>query len=323
MTHNTVDIGNTSPDARALAGQAVEDLRVRWEAVANPPMIAKPRGRSAIKEDYDKNDLIEVCQQGDVPALRALVLQGVNIRENMDVAFRWAANNGHTEMVAVLLAKGANIHAENDTALGWASNNGHLETVRLLLEKGADIHANDDSALSSAAFEGRYEVALLLLEKGADIHANNDNALQTAAQSGHTEVVRLLLDWQANIHVRHDYAVRWAATNKFYETVDLLVERGAQIEGLTPDQRQAYDVYKEEQARQLSDLKKSSEAAQTLTKAFNAATWVGHVPEMAALWGQVPEALHSEFDFQSALSAVTRENVKQSITKKPRITITR
>jgi hypothetical protein len=321
MTNKTIDIGNTSPVARVLAGQAVEDLRQRWESVSNPPVIPKPKGRSAVKADYNKNDLVEVCQQGDMPALQALIQQGVNIRENMDVAFRWAANNGHTEMVAFLLTKGANIHAENDTALDWASHNGHLETVRLLLEKGADIHANDDSALSSAAFEGRCEVALLLLEKGADIHANNDNALQTAARSGHTEVVRLLLDWQANIHTRNDYAVKWAATNEFYETVDLLIERGAPVEKLTPDQRLAYDAYKEEQAEQLSDLKKSSEAEQTLTKAFNAATWVGHVPEMAALWSQVPESLHSEFDFQSALSAVTRENLKQTMTKKPKITL--
>ena len=48
---------------------------------------------------------------------------------------RWAAFNGHLEIVAFLLDNGADLHARNDGALREARANGHTAVVALLLER--------------------------------------------------------------------------------------------------------------------------------------------------------------------------------------------
>ena len=53
-----------------------------------------------------------------------------------------------------LIENGANIHANDDFALRYAAKNGHLEVVRYLIENGADIHADDDYALRYATVYG-------------------------------------------------------------------------------------------------------------------------------------------------------------------------
>jgi ankyrin repeat protein len=61
-----------------------------------------------------------------------LVESGAKIHADKDYALRWAAANGHLNVVRFLIESGANVHADNDWALRIAAENGHLDVVRLL-----------------------------------------------------------------------------------------------------------------------------------------------------------------------------------------------
>jgi len=68
-----------------------------------------------------------------------LLEQGADLHVYNDLALRWAAENGHLEIVKYLLEQGANLHAADNGALRWTARNGHLEVVKHLLEQGADF----------------------------------------------------------------------------------------------------------------------------------------------------------------------------------------
>jgi hypothetical protein len=193
---------------------------------------------------------------------------------------------------------------------------GDFPALQELIASGINIHDTDEHAVQLAAEHGHIEILRLLIAEGADIRAKDDYALKLAAKNGELGSIHCLLEYGANIHTGNDTPLRWAAEHNQHEAVCLLVDLGASLTILSERQRQAYDYYKDLYTKNEHDPKNLSEA-------FKAATWVGHVPEMVELWSQIPEFLQREFDFQSALSAVNRENLKQSISQKPRITITR
>lgn len=193
---------------------------------------------------------------------------------------------------------------------------GDFPALQELIASGINIHDTDEHAVQLAAEHGHIELLRLLIAEGADIRAKDDYALKLAAKNGELASIHCLLEHGANIHTGNDTPLRWAVEHNQHEAVCLLVELGASLETLSEGQRQAYDYYK--------DLyKKNEHDPKNLAEAFKAAIWAGHAPEMVELWNQIPEFLQNGFDFQSALSAVNRENLKQSISRKPRITITR
>ena len=110
------------------------------------------------------------------------------------------------------IEEGIDIHADDDWALRYAAFNGHLEVVQYLIDKGADIHAYDDYALRYAAINGYLEVVRYLIDNGANIHARNDDALRCAAFNGHLEVVQYLIDKGADIHADDDWAFKFGTT---------------------------------------------------------------------------------------------------------------
>ena len=91
-----------------------------------------------------------------------------------------------------LVEQGIDINADDNYALRWAAGNGHLDIVKYLVEHGADIHAQEDYALRWAAVNDRLEVVKYLVEHGADIHANNNHALRWAAGCGYLDIVKYL-----------------------------------------------------------------------------------------------------------------------------------
>ena len=144
-----------------------------------------------------------------VDTFKYFIEEGINIHADDDYALRYAAGNGHLEVVQYLIDKGADIHAYDDWAFRYSSENGYLEVVQYLIDKGADIHAYDDDALKYAAINGYLEVVRYLIDKGANIHADNDYALRYAARNGYLEVVRYLINKGANIHSNNDEVFRY------------------------------------------------------------------------------------------------------------------
>jgi ankyrin repeat protein len=52
----------------------------------------------------------------------------------------------------------SDIHVRGDLALRWAAENGHLEVVKYLHKNGGDIHANNDEAVRTATKNGHTEI---------------------------------------------------------------------------------------------------------------------------------------------------------------------
>jgi hypothetical protein len=96
------------------------------------------------------------------------------------------------KLTQALLKAGADVYACDNRALRWAAENGHTEIVKLLLKSEADVHAMDDYALRRAAENGHTKIVKLLLKAGANVHARADYALRWAVMYDHTEVVKIL-----------------------------------------------------------------------------------------------------------------------------------
>jgi ankyrin repeat protein len=77
---------------------------------------------------------------------------------------------GDLEEVKRLLSKGADVHIIDDLAFTFAVNYNHLEIVKLLLAHGVNLHKNYNKASYIANFRGNFEVLnylnkQMLLEK--------------------------------------------------------------------------------------------------------------------------------------------------------------
>ena len=160
-------------------------------------------------EDEDGTCLLHVVRKGrgDVEKMVELLLQGgadIDARtKDGRTSLSFAANAGR-ETVVVDQANNTGV-----TPLYIAAENGHTEVVALLVKEGgaAVDQANNDgwTPLLTAADEGHTEVvALLVKEGGAAVdQAINDGAtpLLFAAQKGHTASVELLLQHGAGPNI--------------------------------------------------------------------------------------------------------------------------
>ena len=83
----------------------------------------------------------------------------------------------------------------------WAANNGHLEVVKLLVISGADVYVNNNEALRCAANHGYLDVVKFLVDQGSDIHANNNEALHWAKENNYQKVVDYLKSFEKSKEV--------------------------------------------------------------------------------------------------------------------------
>ncbi len=195
----------------------------------------------------DASALAAAARAGSGSVVRYLVGErGVDPAALDNFAIRWAALNGHTDVVKLLLdlplERGVDPAADDNFAFRWAAENGHTAIVQLLLdlplERGVDPAARNNSALCYAAENGQTDVVQLLLdlrpERGVDLAAKDNYAFRYAARNGRTDVVQLLLDLPLERGVdpaaKDNYAFRYAAKNGHADIVHLLLN-------LSPDQR--------------------------------------------------------------------------------------
>ncbi|KAG5657351.1 hypothetical protein KAF25_005915 [Fusarium avenaceum] len=171
------------------------------------------------------------------------------IEEDINLALREAAEEGHVEIVQFLLAEHVNTDKIGSGALQVAANRGHLSVMKVLLDNGADIDAHDDrfgSALEAAAKGINLTALRQLLEYGADVRKAGCPvscliaACKVDDQNQVTEcihVLKLLLDKGANINRKctgHRSALNEAirtwlryGTREFF---DFIIRHGADID---------------------------------------------------------------------------------------------
>lgn len=111
-------------------------------------------------ERYETHKLIvkKIMSLSEVSTWNYLIENGVDITSCNNFVVRWAAENGHLEVVQYLHEQGADITAQNNLSLRLASKNGHLGVVKYLYEHEVDITAEDNLAVRLASENRQLEV---------------------------------------------------------------------------------------------------------------------------------------------------------------------
>uniref|UniRef100_A0A670K2E6 Ankyrin repeat domain 17 n=1 Tax=Podarcis muralis TaxID=64176 RepID=A0A670K2E6_PODMU len=233
----------TSSVSCALDEAAAALTRMRAESTANSGQM-------------DNRSLAEACSEGDVNAVRKLLIEGRSVNEHTEEGeslLCLACSAGYYELAQVLLAMHANVEDRgikgDVTPLMAAANGGHVKMVKLLLAHGADVNAQSstgNTALTYACAGGYVDVVKALLESGASIEDHNENGhtpLMEAGSAGHVEVARVLLENGAGINTHSNEFKESALTLACYkghlEMVRFLLEAGADQEHKTDEMHTA------------------------------------------------------------------------------------
>lgn len=126
-----------------------------------------------------------------------LTLYGNIVKDQgrLDQSLQNAALNNNLWRAEFLLSrKKANPNSGDGFCVRWAAEDGHCEMIRLLARHGADMNAKDGQALINAASRGHVDVAKTLLENGADATRQDYAALRTADAANDTAFIRTLLN---------------------------------------------------------------------------------------------------------------------------------
>ena len=186
--------------------------------------------------------LVIAAQQGNTPAVRALLAGGANANaaEAGYPHFHWAAVRGNGEMVAVILAHKADPNARLKSATFQKEDNGG--------EYAFDKFLIGATPFALATRRGALDVMQLLSESGADVRiplADGRSPLMLAAEGKSTGMVRLRLS-QETLNKAVDLALQLgvavnardaegntalhvAARSRFNRIIELLAERGADL----------------------------------------------------------------------------------------------
>jgi hypothetical protein len=174
--------------------------------------------------NYLNLEVLRICRLALLPPFTC---SHIDISGCKNYAFRLAARNGHSFIVALLLADPrVDPTAMNDEAFRFASNNRHSSVIELLLaDPRVDPTAMNNEAIRYASEKGHSSVvALLLADPRVDPAADDNYAIRMASKKGHSSVVQLLLAHpRVDPTARNNEAIRFASNNGHSSVVALLL----------------------------------------------------------------------------------------------------
>lgn len=144
-----------------------------------------------------ENLLIKSAEHGYLEGVKRAINRGVFINYNDNLALKFAARNGHYDIVKLLLDVGADSNDINEPLI-LASHGGYVDVIKLLLDAGADPDVSDGLSLRYAVRNNDYDTVKLLLDSGANPHVNNNQALLIASEKGYNEIIELLQKYMKN-----------------------------------------------------------------------------------------------------------------------------
>lgn len=127
-------------------------------------------------------EIVQAIQNGDLPKVKALVIQGENpSMSNFDGlnGIGIAARNGDYEMLDYLFQVNVPLNAPDDFgngAIHWVTIDGDTAMAEFLLDNGADVNLSSGRGLTPlmiAAREGFLDIVMLYLDRGADLGARD------------------------------------------------------------------------------------------------------------------------------------------------------
>lgn len=191
--------------------------------------------------------LLVAALHGRGAAASVLVQRGASVHASSDcgTALDIAADNGHTNVVAVLLdfwpASGGEGLTHLETPLRLAVGGGHTEVAQLLIGRNAPTSGRGVYGLTLLHSAGNAEIASMLIDRcSADLEARDDGGntpLHVAANRGRLDVVRLLAGRKVNIEARNvdgKTPLHLAATQSVGSVVTTLLALGADPDSCTP-----------------------------------------------------------------------------------------
>lgn len=150
------------------------------------------------------NEVLQAARSGDAEALAAALPKDAPVDPGtLERPLFFAAQSGHTDVVALLLERGADPNTVLDfgSPLQKAARNNRVDVVDLLLRSGADANLIagdlDQTALHEAAERGAMDTAKLLVQRGADVNARDRwgvPPIHLAARKGRAEMLVFLAE---------------------------------------------------------------------------------------------------------------------------------
>lgn len=132
----------------------------------------------------------------------------LNFKANDSEALRFAAKNGHYDVVVYLCAKGAQASDQDWFAFRWACVGGYLKIAKYLVDYfDVDVYVLNNFAFREACAGGHLEVAKWLKTNWPDINprADKDYAFKWAVLLGQLEVAKWLkTNWPEIDHRAND-----------------------------------------------------------------------------------------------------------------------
>uniref|UniRef100_A0A8C5X9D9 Ankyrin repeat domain-containing protein 17 n=1 Tax=Malurus cyaneus samueli TaxID=2593467 RepID=A0A8C5X9D9_9PASS len=217
----------TSSVSCALDEAAAALTRMRAESTANAGQT-------------DNRSLAEACSEGDVNAVRKLLIEGRSVNEHTEEGeslLCLACSAGYYELAQVLLAMHANVEDRgikgDITPLMAAANGGHVKIVKLLLAHGADVNAQSSTG-KAGCWEHLHGWIWVCGELGEEwLSAQQGNtALTYACAGGYVDVVKVLLESGASIEDHNENGhtpLMEAGSDGHVEVARLLLDSGAQV----------------------------------------------------------------------------------------------
>lgn len=151
----------------------------------------------------------------------------IHIRDGC--ALKWASRNGHSKIVEHLIHHNANVHVDEDCPLRWSSEYGHFDVVECLVKHKANVNAMNNYSLQWAIIGEHFEIIEFLINNGADIHCDNDVPLKIACKKGSLQLVKKLMILGANINVNFNPILTLSVKKGHLEIVKYLIDNSLNI----------------------------------------------------------------------------------------------
>lgn len=194
---------------------------------------------------------------GQLEKVKQLLAEGAEV-DALDpqgwTALRWAAQEGHVDVVQLLLAHGADINGKSDggVPLIEAMERRHSDVAAVLIMNGAKLNVASDryakTLLEMAASSGRRDLAELLISKGAAAETDRgpiSQAMISAAEAGRKDMVEFFFARGADVNAKGGTgwtALHCAAEFGHADIAQLLIARGADVKAVTDRGETAVDL---------------------------------------------------------------------------------